>query len=495
MGKLSMTDFYLYRHRFTIGYWLIAISLLLLLAVVTLYAPGGIASGEIKSVVLGSHISAQSLLGQQADTIAHLPYLALQALSVNTLGLNAISIKLPSLILAVLSVAAFFGLMRLWFRRNVAVITTIILVTTGHFLLISQLGTVKITYLFFNLVLLFSVSMMTQATKFRPAWLILTAVIAALSLYAPLEFYIVIGLLVISLVHPHARFIVLKQPWWSLVIAIIAFIGLSMPLVLGLIAHPDLLPHFAGIRDDVGGVTIGHAQNIIAQYIGFTTPDSGEAITPAYGVGIIALAGIGFYRMIRTKYTAKSYIISFWLLLLVPLVIFIPTTITFSFVPIMLLVAFAVNYLIKSWYGLFPRNPYARLLGLVPLAILVISLSISNVSRFVYGYHYDPSASTAFTQDLRLLDSTVHSETILMANDVTIVVPRDQVAFYQLYAIRLTSDTRFVVTDNFNSARTKPVQVIIVAGSLNTTSVQPPLEVVTTDTAAHADRFYVYSYQ
>src|SRR5690606_19826676 len=77
------------------------------------------------------------------------------------------------------------------------------------------------------------------------------------------------------------------------------------------------------------------------------------------------------------------------------------------FVPILILMGIGLEELLKSWYKLFPHNPYARFVGLLPLAILIGGMMMSGVERYFYGYHYDPHSAVNFSSDMRLVKSEV----------------------------------------------------------------------------------------
>lgn len=486
MGKLKVTDFYLYRWRYMIGFAAIATLLIALLLAVGLFIPGGVSKSEMASVTISDHTPPNVLLGEQASYVVHLPYHVLQKVSLQLFGVSPFSIKLPSLLLALGSVVMMYGLLRLWFRRNVAIITSVIVVTTGQFLLSSQSGTPEIGYLFWNAALLFSASMLARVNKLRPLWLIVVAVVGGLCLYSPLEIYVVASLAATCLIHPHARFIVFRQPIWVLLLSAVLF-GLAVtPLVVNLIADPTLITTLLGLPKDFSIISWEHARNLIAQYIGWQ-PVSGAMIQPAFGVPILLLALLGLYRLFSAKYTAKSYIITIWAIFLIPVVLLQYSAVNFTFLPIILLVAFAIDFLIRSWYQLFPRNPYARVAGLLPLVVLVVGLTLSNVERFMYGYHYDPAARSAFSKDLTLANTTLKK----LDADAVLVVPSEDEAFYTTYASRLKRDQNVIVTDSL-SAASRHAKPILVSHEHHPKIRQLPDTIVVSDTASDAARFYLY---
>lgn len=486
MGKLRVTDFILYRWRYALGFLTVAVLLMVIIAAVTFLSPGGISQSEMNSTVTSTFTQPQALLGQSPEHSIHLPYRLFQKLSLAAFGVNLVSIKLPSIMFAIGSVLALYGLLRLWFRRNVAVITSIITVVTGQFLLLSQLGTPAIGYIFWNAAMLYSASMLAQTKKLRPVWFVTTAMLAAVSLYSPLQLYAVFALAATCLIHPHARFVVLKQSKWVLGLGIVVFLALVAPLVVSVVQQPSLLKTLLGIPADFAVVSLEMVKTQLSQYAGFYKASSDIRVTPAYGLGIIALVFVGLYRLFTTKYTAKSYIITIWFLLLLPAILINPDAVMVTFVPVVLLIAYGIDYLIRSWYRLFPQNPYARLFGLAPLSVLVVGLILSGVERFVYGYHYDPKASHVFTRDLSLLDTQVEKHN---GKTITIIVPENQRAFYTIYAERKRTQPKVVVTSN---TLPSTADITLAYPGAATSFTKAPSSILVSATSNDADRFYLY---
>ena len=212
-------------------------------------------------------------------------------------------------------------------------------------------------------------------------------------------------------------------------------------------------------------------------------------IKPAFGIPILLLGLLGLYRLFSANYTAKSYIITIWAIFLIPIVILQYSAVNFTFLPLILLVAFAIDFLIRSWYQLFPRNPYARIAGLLPLAVLVIGLTLSNAERIMYGYHYDPSARAAFSKDLSLADTTLRQ---LDAPKAVLVVNHDEKAFYTTYADRLHRKQTVIVTDSLDSAKRHRLPTLVGREQRPDSSIQAPDKIIVTGTSAAADRFYLY---
>ena len=128
MGRFDFSELLLYRWRYWIGYGTVAIGLIAVLIFAGLYAPGGISSQEMQSVIKSSSVK---LTDFGSLTTTNLPYHLLQHLSLTLFGVSILSIKLPSIILAFLSAIGLVLLLRLWFKPRIAVLASLIAITTG----------------------------------------------------------------------------------------------------------------------------------------------------------------------------------------------------------------------------------------------------------------------------------------------------------------------------------------------------------------------------
>src|SRR3990167_4034107 len=158
MGKYKINDLFLYRHRYMIGYIGLAFLFLTLLFFAVLYVPGGLNTSEINAVVKGASLDLDDI---SSFAVISLPYTLLQQASIEIFGMNNFAIKLPSLILAFITSIGAVLLLRRWFKSNVAVLATLIMVTTGQFLFVAQLGAPSITYMTWSVWLLLAASMVT----------------------------------------------------------------------------------------------------------------------------------------------------------------------------------------------------------------------------------------------------------------------------------------------------------------------------------------------
>jgi 4-amino-4-deoxy-L-arabinose transferase-like glycosyltransferase len=484
MGK-QLTEYLLYRQRYLIGYVLIGVAIIGLLIVAGLFIPGGLSKGEMNSAVASSAVTF-SFGSFQPQSAIDLPYHILQRASLSLFGMSNISIKLPSLLLGALSAFGIFILLRTWFRRNVAVLTAIIVITTGQFLFVAQNGTPSIVYIFWSVWLLVSAMMISRRAKHTIVWKMVLFGIAALSIYTPLSAYILIALASAILLHPHLRYLIRRLSRVKLAIGFLIALVLITPLAYAIIRQPSVGLTLLGVPNDAPDIKENVLQ-LLRQYLDFVTPSSGMLMTPIYGLGTVILIGLGIVRLVTTKYTARSYIITAWIVLLAPVLLINPGYVSITFVPVMLLVAMGISMLLTSWYQLFPRNPYARFAGLLPLSILIAGLVLSGVGRYMYGYSYDPRTAGNFTHDLQMLNDQLGNKD---RGATVILAAPNEVSFYSVVAHH---NNDVSVVKDVPVASAGAAQTVIVTHDAHTTAESAPLyRIITDSTSRDADRFYIY---
>lgn len=472
MVARDITDFFIYRWRYIVGYSIIALLLAGLLVFAGLYVPGGISPEEIRATVRSDSLS---FANPSTFAITSLPFYLLQKAVFHFFGVYDFSIKLPALIIALLSAIGLILLLRRWFRPNIAVLTSLIAITTGQFLFIAQNGTPGIMYVFWPILLLSLGTQVTRAKRGRLFWQISFAAAAALSLYAPLNIYPLIAITLAVALHPHLRNTVRRLS--KAKVAISAMIGalIVAPLIYLIVIKPQLGLSLLGVPatwpPDIGANII----TLLKQFFLFWEPSTTTLMTPVFGFGSVLIIGLGIYRLVRTRDTTRSYLIIMWLLCLIPVLLINPSFTSVTFLPSVLLLAAGLTSLISYWYRLFPLNPYARIAGLIPIVILVITLIGSGLDRYMYGYHYAPSTASNFSNDLKLLPQ--HTKQL--------VVTHDELAFYQAVAHH-RPELSVVIVPSSNE---------FVATRLAHTDIAPSYKItriITTTYTNDSDRLYVY---
>jgi 4-amino-4-deoxy-L-arabinose transferase-like glycosyltransferase len=476
-----ITDYCLYRWRYLIGYGLIGLILFSVFIVAGLYIPGGLSQTEMQAVVTSDALSL-SLTSFDPASIVNLPYHLLQRISIELFGLSHFSIKLPSLLLGLASAIGMLLLLRMWFRQNVAVLTTVLVITTGQFLFVAQSGSAGIIYIFWSIWLLVAAMMVSRRKGVTIAWKIALFAIAALSLYTPLSIYILLALISAVALHPHLRFLVRRLSKPRLLIAACFALVLVTPLLYAVWREPSVGTTLLGVPTTWPDFQ-ANAVQLLKQYLDFVSPNSGMLMTPIYGLGSMILIAIGVVRLVTTKYTARSYITAAWIILLLPVLVINPNFVSITFVPVVLLMAMGISRLLNSWYRLFPLNPYARLAGLIPLVVLIGGLVLSGVDRYMYGYLYNPETATNFSKDLRLVNAQL---AMPERGKTALVVSQSELPFYTVVAHHRDNVT--VATAPTPDTTT----TIVTKAAYITNKQRPPYRIITDSRAGNSDRFYIY---
>ncbi len=472
MSNLHVTDSFFYRHRYFVGYGLVAIGLISVLLFAGFYLPGGLSTAEMQSAIKSDAIN---FLDHNTFTITNLPYHLLQKLSINFLGLSIISIKLPSIILAFFSAIGMALLLGRWFKRSISILASLIAVTTGQFLFIAQDGTPGILYLFWAVWLMLLATTVITRPKRKTALKISFFIMAALSFYTPLSIYILIAMLTSTLLHPHLRYLFRQLSKPKLIIGLVFAAILTIPLVMAcwkdtslaltLLGVPSQLPDFMTNLSSLG-----------SQYLGFAKPKGMTMITPVFALGSMLIIGLGIFNTIKNHSTARSYIILTWMLCLIPFIILNPSFNIIMFLPLVLLLASGLKYLLSYWYDLFPNNPYARIGGLIPIIILVGALVISGGDRYLYGYRYDPNIVPSFSRDINLIPKDTKK----------LIVSLNEKPFFSLLEkynkdIKISTDT---TTSDESFTVTKEAKKDFTGYKID--------KIITTSNQKDSDRFYLY---
>lgn len=478
--RARVTDYVLYRWRYPIGY--VALLFVVIAAcLIAFHTPSELRIDELSSSIASGSLSKDIM---SPTTVVNLPYHVLQRASFALLGVTTFSIKLPSLILGIATSIGVFFLIRTWFRRNVAIMITALVSSTTQFLFIIQDGTPKIMFVAVAVWLLVASTHVTRNKAFGTFWKVLTGVLIAIALYMPLGVYLVAAVLTTAFFHPHIRYVMKHVPRLKLILALMFGAASVIPLVYASIIDIKVLTMLVGIP--VTGIDwLSNAKTLFFDIFGFTSQSSGYMPRPLYSLGIVLLMAIGAYKVFRVRHTARSYIVLILGIIIIPFVLMNPDLSSNFYVIAIILIAYGLDDLIVTWYTLFPRNPYARIGGLIPLGVLVVGIMFSGVLRYTNNFTYTPGVLAHYSSDLTTIERTVASQ---KAKPVTLLTSNSEFAFYALVA---RYDQRIVVT---TSTIGKTTELLVTKEGQNNIP-KTGWDIVHIDTSSRkdaSDRVYIY---
>lgn len=426
MKRNVLSELLLYRYRYIIGYLLFAIVLIGSLYI-SFHIPGQLTVEEQNSAVTSA---TMSLNDPSAKDIINMPYHLLQKASLHYFGITNLGIKLPSLIIAGLSAIGLLWLLRRWLLRDsIAIFTICIFVALKLFLFTAQEGVPLIMMIFWLIyVLLFALKF--TANNKSVVWGLLLTISLALSLYTPLSIYVVMCLLAASVLHPHLRYVLGTTPKLNMALFMVVGAALMAPMLYALTKDPLILAILAGWPDS--SVTLEllrhNVKEIIRSFFFFWQPQLNSiGLTPIFGAPSFVLIVLGIINLVRDHHSARSYM----LLMTLPIValpsIFNTDYLIILTVPLILLFGLGVETLLDEWYKLFPHNPYARVVALVPMIILLAGIMTANLTHYLNGYRYSPDLSHHYSYDLQLA-----RETLTKYPNATLLTSAETEPFYNL---------------------------------------------------------------
>ena len=466
--KFNITTSFLYKWRYFIGYGTIFILLAGLLFVAGFLIPGELSASEERALITSQQLEVTELW---RSVPINAPFHILQHFSLELFGATILGIKLPSLILGIITAISMIFLLRRWFTPGVAVLAAAIAITTGQFLFVAQQGSAGIMYLFWPTVLLLLATLVANRLRYARLWQFLCLTVAALSLYTPLGIYVILALASAILLHPHLRHIVYRLPNGYLAVCTVFSMALLTPLALTVISDPSYGLRLLGVPSQWPDL-LANLQQLGNKYFGFMSLGSTSALLPVFSLSSMLLILYGLYRSIHTSQTVQSYVVLAWMVLLIPVLVINPSFTSIIFVPLFLLLASGLEGMLRRWYRLFPRNPYARVAGLLPLIVLVSSMMMFGLERYSYGYQYAPDIVNNFSKDILLIPET----------DKLVVSP-DQFELYTAVAS---------YHDNLEVLPQAPASggYAVTADAYDPKTI--PSSVVTTGRSDDAARFYLY---
>ncbi len=443
----------LYRYRHLIGYTLLVILTVGLLLLFVARIPTGFSQGEEASALASSQITFDKTFLDHTHTV-DLPYHLAQWTSLKFFGLGAIGVRLPSLIFGALSMLFILLLLRRWLQENVAISWGILIATSAWFLALGRSGTPEIMAVFWTSLILLLATLVSQQSKGYQAWKALSIIAIGLSFYTPLMAYLFAASALATAFQPHLRYVLRYAEKTSISLGVLVFVAVLIPLGWNIWRDPAVVRELLAIPGNFPGAFqfFRDLWSAAGTLINPFKPSVSTFITPLIDIPILTLATVGLIRTIMDYHSVRSYVLLLWLAALTPAIGLNPTHLTIVFVPIMLLGGIGMQSLFRYWYDLFPRNPYARVFGLLPILLLMASIVGLNYQRYFTGMSYARSTADVYNQDPILLHDMLNTKSYRDQHIVLITTP-DRKPLYQIDQA-VAKNLAIVTPANFDGAQT-----------------------------------------
>ena len=444
MKKIIISKLFLYRYRFIIGYVLLGVAFVALLFLLPLFAQSGLSDAEMESATSAYSLNFDAPLN---GDLVELPYRLLQKISIMIFGLTPYAIKLPSILIGLSLGVLLILLLNRWFKSNVSLLASILMVLSTPFLFLAGSGTPLIMIVFWPTLLLWLGSKIQGEKRPKPMYSLLFGIVMLLSIFTPYMSYFAVFCVCFVFLQPHLRFIVKSLPKLPLAIVIILIIGGVTALIMNIISHPNTIMELLFARNfEISNFFKNLSDGLRPVFLWNGSLES-IFLAPLLSLPMLALALIGLFSTTKGFFASRNSIATLLIIFTLIITGFRPDAVIFFILPFAILIAHGLKYLLETWYGLFPENPYARVAALVPLSILFATMLIPSLSQYAYGYRYDPSVVNEFNYDLSVIRENLTDETLLVEEN------------YDFYKI-LEGSTDLTVINNIDNNQSRRLAVL-----------------------------------
>lgn len=482
----SITDWFIYRRRYVLAYSLLAIIIGSLLFFHPSYIPSGISDREIQSVVSSESLSFTEMPHNAVD----LPYHILQKISISLFGISPLGVRLPSMIIAIFTAVLICMILHRWFKTNVAITGAVIILASSWFLSIARLGTPDIMIAFWSVLIIILATYYSQRIKHGHLVKAALGITLALSFYTPYMFYLFAAMALSVFLQPHLRYLLKETSKVGYLIAAFFLLLILAPLIWTTYNDPSTILTLLNFNAATIN-PIDYAKNLIQMIANTLNPgaiSSNESIFPLVGLTTGLIISMGVYRLFKDAYSIRSHLLIIWSAIILTVVCLNPTNLTPLFVPAMLILAIGLNLVLLYWYQLFPRNPYARIFGLLPIALLIFSIISLEYNRYFNTMFYSVESAKVFQPDVFM--AQVALKNIKEGKPITIVVENKYEAIYDIIAKTRPGTT--VESTKFNFKTTDSIMINANIWQFYQNKLGTPTKVVVDDRKDDALRFAIY---
>lgn len=414
MKKTPISKLFLYRYRFFIGFVLLSSAYVAILFGLPLLAPRGLSAAEMESAAHSYALQPDSIF---RGDVVELPYRALQKLSITLFGLNVYSVKLPSIIIGLLLGGLLILLLNRWFKSNVALFASILAVLSASFLYLAGSGTPLIMLVFWPTLLLWLGSKIQGVTKPKPMYCFIFAFVLLASIFTPHLIYLAVFIVLFALLHPHLRFTIKTLPTFPLILTIfIIIVGLTA-LVMAAFINPSIIAELLLTPDFSFAQFLTNIQAAFLPFFAWNTTLESPFLSPFIGLASVALAVIGLLSTTKGFFASRNSIASCLIIFTILLSGLNPECAILILLPMAILIAHGLRYILNKWYDLFPDNPYARISAVFPIGLFLGIIIVGDIGHFIFGYRYIPMVADEFNNDVELVTENLDYGTTLYIID------------------------------------------------------------------------------
>ena len=351
--------------------------------------------GEISFIESSSTI--EKVLENPLYLPQKLPLLILQSVT----QITPLYARLISIIYAALAAGVFFYIIRKWYSPRVAILGSLLLVSSSWFLQIARLSEPYVLYMAGATALL-GVSYLYYTkprSRVRLGILLLTA---TLGLYVPGMLWVIIAITALS---PTRVFRIYKDmAIVRRIVLVLLLLALMSPLLWAIYQDPELALAALALPNELIPLEWLKRLFVVPIFLLAQGP-----YNPEYNLGrlplldifssIVLVAGLYAYSfkfaLLRTRILLALFIIT------VALVIFNgPTFLPYIMPVAFILISGGLALLLQQWFTVFPKNPLVRGIGITVVVVAVVLTAFYHTQRYFIAWSGNPDTRNSFIYSL-----------------------------------------------------------------------------------------------
>lgn len=354
----------------------------------------GVSQPEVNYIM--SVRSGKTIVENPVFAMHKLPVYGLFKLGINDIGLY----RAVSAVFAALSIMGCFFVLREWYTVRVAVLGTWLYMTSAWILHIGRLATPEATFLLI-MPFVWAVLWLYFTTLHKSALAVL-AILTATCLYIPGFIWLIIFISIWQ--HKRIWQEIKNVPVWFRIICVFMMLIILAPLVRAVVVHPSVGLEVLGLPSRLPPLqslwyNLVHTPSsflISAPY----DPVRWLGRLPLLDIFCIVMAIFGAYSLRYRMQEVRSHLIVGGGLILFSLVVLGGIPVTVLFLPLFVLIADGIAFLLQQWFAVFPKNPFARVVATTALSLSVVFVSYYHINHYFIAWPQNPAVRAAYSHQL-----------------------------------------------------------------------------------------------
>lgn len=411
-----------------------------------------------ETMVAALHTNARSSLLEPLYPL----FSKMQIVSLYVFGANNLSIRVPGVIISVATLFFLYQILKKWFGKPTALLSTALVATADWFLFSARLANGAIEFSFWVVLALLSITKLIERKQIYS--LVLSSSLATL-LFVPYGIYVsfalIIGILSCRVIRE--RVFEVKLPL-KLLSVLILFIGAGL---YSYFVYRDtmFLKSTVGLSSGIPTLSeyikafLTNGSSVVA-VVPSTNPvngPSGVFFVRFFELTFVLFGVFMFYKTRINRLNLILIILSLGLLLLSGLNG--QGSNSLLIVPAVIFITAGLRYFIHRWQKTFPKNPYARMAAFVPIISLLFLTAVQHHQSYFALWPRQTATANSFSHDLELARSELNNQ------------PND----FKCTVITTNKDIRLLLETNSYECRTSYSETLSEVGQDEVQIINPDL--------------------